>query len=256
MCKRHRHPCKCRSAPALSAAASATALVSEPPRPSVAMRLSALTPWKPATTPTSPSFTRLSSALALDAVDARHAVAAVRDERDLPALPGTGRDAHGLQNNRHEPGGDLLAGRDHGIVFPRVVLRTGFARPGDELVGVPGHGGHDNRDPVARIHLALHMPRGITDTFDIGDGRSAKLHDEEHLCSYAGKSGVKKPDLAALASPGKQEGHRWRLRQKHGEVHPWTKKSCGVLNAGQRMVGRAGHDFARCMRSTRRGLPL
>ena len=30
---------------------------------------------------------------------------------------------------------------------------------------------------------------------------------------------------AALASPEKQqEGHRWRLRQKHGEVHPWTQK--------------------------------
>ena len=51
----------------------------------------------------------------------------------------------------------------------------------DELVCVPGHRGHDDGHAVAGIHLALHMQRGITDTFDIGDGRSAKLHDEEHL---------------------------------------------------------------------------
>ncbi|MNS78010.1 hypothetical protein D3C72_1116080 [compost metagenome] len=40
---------------ALTAAAMATADVSEPPRPSVAMRLSGPMPWKPATTATWPS---------------------------------------------------------------------------------------------------------------------------------------------------------------------------------------------------------
>jgi hypothetical protein len=38
----------------LDAAAMATALVSDPPRPSVAIRLSGATPWKPATTATWP----------------------------------------------------------------------------------------------------------------------------------------------------------------------------------------------------------
>ncbi len=158
---------------------------------------------------------------------------------NLPALPGAGLNAHGLQYDGHKPSGDLLAGRDHGVVFARVVLRMGLARPGDELVGVPGHGGDGDGDPVARIHLALHMPGGIPDTFDIGDGRSAKLHHEEHLCSYAGKSGVKKP-LAALASPRKQEGHRWRLRQKHGGVHPWTKKNCAASRVWPASGGTSG----------------
>ena len=40
---------------ASSAAAKATAEVSEPPRPSVVMRPSGLTPWKPAMTACSPS---------------------------------------------------------------------------------------------------------------------------------------------------------------------------------------------------------
>ena len=41
-----------------SAAASATAVVSEPPRPSVAMRFPGAIPWKPATTATSPLIMR------------------------------------------------------------------------------------------------------------------------------------------------------------------------------------------------------
>ncbi len=48
---------------AFSAAASATAEVSEPPRPSVVMRLSGAMPWKPATTATWPvAMRRISSA--------------------------------------------------------------------------------------------------------------------------------------------------------------------------------------------------
>ncbi len=39
---------------AFTAAATATALVSEPPRPRVVMRLSGLMPWKPAMTATWP----------------------------------------------------------------------------------------------------------------------------------------------------------------------------------------------------------
>ena len=43
---------------AFTAAAMATALVSEPPRPSVEMRLSGAMPWKPAMTATWPSLKR------------------------------------------------------------------------------------------------------------------------------------------------------------------------------------------------------
>ena len=53
---------------ALSAAASATAEVSEPPRPSVVIRLSGPTPWKPATTGTSPAAMRRVELFRVDAL--------------------------------------------------------------------------------------------------------------------------------------------------------------------------------------------
>jgi hypothetical protein len=46
---------------AFSAAATATALVSEPPRPRVATRPARVTPWKPATTATSPASSAAAS---------------------------------------------------------------------------------------------------------------------------------------------------------------------------------------------------
>ena len=63
-----------RSAP--SAAASATAEVSEPPRPSVVTRWSAATPWNPASTATSPRSRQ-----------ARSPSASMRSMRARPWMP-------------------------------------------------------------------------------------------------------------------------------------------------------------------------
>ena len=132
-----------RSAP--SAAASATALVSEPPRPSVATRLSGATPWKPATTATWPCSSRSISRSPVDVDDARRAVGRIGLDRDLPAQPGAGVDAHLLQRDRQQPGGDLLAGRHHRVVFAGVVQRRRLARPRHQLVGQAGHGRDHHR---------------------------------------------------------------------------------------------------------------
>ena len=86
---------------------------------------------------------------AVDAVDAGRAVRAVGAQRDLPACPGARLDADLLQRDGQQAGGDLLAGRHHGVVFARVVQRRQRLAPADELVGDAGHGGDHHGDLVA-----------------------------------------------------------------------------------------------------------
>ena len=108
---------------AFSAAASATAEVSEPPRPSVVMRLSGPDALE-ARDHRDLALAHAADELArLDIGDARLAVHAVGADRDLPAEPGARIDPERLQRQRHQPGGHLLAGRDDDIVFARVVQR-------------------------------------------------------------------------------------------------------------------------------------
>ena len=52
----------------------------------------------------------------------------------------------------------------------------GLAHPGDELVGHARHGGDDDGDLVAGVHLALHVTRDVADALDVGDGGAAELH--------------------------------------------------------------------------------
>ena len=156
----------------------ATALVSEPPRPNVAMRRrSGSMPWKPVTTATSPSLKRRLKLRAVDAGDARRAVRGTGVDRDLPALPGARLQAHRLQHDGEEARRHLLAGGDDGIVLARVMQHGGFAHPGDELVGHARHGRDDDGDLVAGVHLALDVARDVTNALDVGDGRAAELHD-------------------------------------------------------------------------------
>ena len=107
-----------RSAP--SAAASATAEVSEPPRPSVVTRWSADTPWNPASTATSPRSRQARSRFGFDALDARPAVDAIGAHRRLPAEEGARRQPERVQRQRQQPDRDLLARRR-----PRRRIRRG-----------------------------------------------------------------------------------------------------------------------------------
>src|SRR5579872_4180160 len=107
----------------------------------------------------------------IDVENAGRGVGVAGHDRDLPALPGAGLDAHALQHDGEKSRGDLLAGGDDGIIFPRVMQRRSLGAPGHELVGFARHRRDHDGDLMAGINLALHMPRDIADTIDIGDGR-------------------------------------------------------------------------------------
>ena len=76
------------------------------------------------------------------------------------------------------PDGHLLAGGDHGVVFARVVQRRRVAAPGDQLVGLAGHGRDHDGDLVAGIDLALDVARDVADAVDVGDRRAAEFHHQ------------------------------------------------------------------------------
>ncbi len=64
--------------------------------------------------------------------------------------------------------GHLLARRDDGVVFARIVERRIAAGdlghvlyPADQFVGLAGHGGNDDRNLVAGIDLTFHMAGNI-----------------------------------------------------------------------------------------------
>ena len=115
---------------------------------------------------------------AVDVEDARRAMRVVGPDRQLPALPGARIDAHVFQRDGQQPGGDLLAGGDDGVVFARVVQRRGLPGPGDQLVGRAGHGRDHDGDLMAGVDLALDVARDVADAVDIGDRRSAEFHHQ------------------------------------------------------------------------------
>ena len=65
-----------------------------------------------------------------------------------------------------------------GVVFGVVEMRARLLAPGDELVGLAGHGGDDDRDLMPRVDLALHVRRDIADAIDVGDRRAAEFHHQ------------------------------------------------------------------------------
>ncbi len=119
--------------------------------------------------------------LAIDVEDARRAVDVRGRNRKLPALPGARVDIEVLQRDRHQAGGHLLSGRDHGIVFARIEnaprLERGLA-PGHELIGHARHGRRHDRNLMPGIDLALDVTRGVADAVDVGDRRAAEFHDQ------------------------------------------------------------------------------
>ena len=170
---------------AFTAAAMATALVSEPPRPSVAMRLSGPDALETGDDRHLADLEPLDQRRAVDLLDARGAMRIVGLDRDLPALPGARVDADRLQHERQQPRRHLLARGDHGVVLPGIVdvevgalgLRR-FPDPADQLVGLAGHGRDDDGDLMAGIDLAFDMARDVADAADVGHGRSAEFHHD------------------------------------------------------------------------------
>ncbi len=120
-------------------------------------------------------------------------------DRDLPAEPRPGVDALVLKHDGKKSGGHLLAGGDDRVVFARVVQDGGGPAEADELVGSARHGRDDDRHLVPRVHLALHVPRDVSDEIHVGDGRSAEFHHKPgHAVKIfreagAGRSGIATP---------------------------------------------------------------
>ena len=77
-----------------------------------------------------------------------------------------------------QPGGDLLAGRHHGVVFARVVQHRRLPAPFDQLIGDAGHGRDHDGDVMAGVDLALDVARDVADAVEIGDRRSAEFHHQ------------------------------------------------------------------------------
>ncbi len=151
-----------RSAPI--AAAIATALVSEPPRPRVLRRpVSGWMPWKPAITATSPRLKPASRrAPSIFWIRAEPVLVGGLD-RDLPALPGAGLETHLGEYDGQEARRDLLARGDDRVVFGLGVERRGVLAPGHQLVGLAGHRRDDDRDLVAGPHLAGDVAGDVAD---------------------------------------------------------------------------------------------
>src|SRR6266581_4550198 len=121
-----------RSAP--SAAARATAEVSEPPRPSVVTRPSGDRPWKPGTIGTSPAA-MLS------------AMPAVLTSR-MRALAWAPSVRIGICH--------VMQGRD-------------LVHPLHQLVGGARHGRNHDRDLIAAENLGFHLARGMLDAVGVAD---------------------------------------------------------------------------------------
>ena len=129
-------------------------------------------------------------------------------------------DAHRLQRDRQQAGRHLLAGGDNGVIFARIVHRRGLARPGDELVGLAGHGRNHDRDLMAGIDLAFDVARHIADAVDVGDGRSAEFHHDA-------RHGKRVPRSTVLGSGKPWNGVSWRRAGADADARPDYPKHRG-----------------------------
>ena len=166
---------------ALTAAAIATALVSEPPRPSVAMRLSGPRPWKPAMTATWPSPKRLiRNAPSISMMRAAPCALSVLigicqpcQERALMPI-----DCSAIASSPDVTCSPeaTTASYSRASCSWRAIARR--PDPADQFVGLAGHGRDDDRDLVAGVDLAFDVARDVADAVDVGDGRSAEFHHD------------------------------------------------------------------------------
>src|ERR1700722_3210092 len=153
------------------AAATATAEVSDPPRPSVVIRLvCGKIPWKPAMTATSlRSLKRVTNSLpSMSRIRAEAWASLVLigichpcQERAWTPIA--------CNADRRFPRRYLLAGRHHCVIFTRVVHGRSFTAPFDQLVGLAGHRRDDDGNVMAGIDLALDVTRDVANAFDVGD---------------------------------------------------------------------------------------
>ena len=178
---------------ALMPAATATAEVSEPPRPKVEMRLPARNALKArhhrdfAPRHAGDHFR---GGHAFDAGGAMHGGGL---DRHLPAHPGPCLDAHGVQGDGQKARRHLFARRHHHVIFALVrdrldqdiaarIRAGGLVGPGHQLVGFARHGRNHHGHLVAAFDFALDQGGDMANAGQIGHRRAPEFHrDFRHL---------------------------------------------------------------------------
>ena len=227
--RRHRHRAGVRAAAA-----------------SVEMRLSGATPWKPATTATSPLLHGARSCRSgSHAVDAGRAMHGRGLDRNLPAQPGAGL---------HADGADSAMASSPAVTCSPAATTTSYSRcrhasvrpawrrlgPGHQLVGLAGHGGDHHGDLVAALDLALHQAGDMADALDVGHRRAAEFHcNFGHLqggaCGFCGPyidAGTARLNRLLRRKPwensdGRHSPSEFGRRCRDGEVLPDGRRVVG-----------------------------
>jgi hypothetical protein len=110
--------------------------------------------------------------------NAGRTVHAVGFHRNLPALPGSGGDAHVLQHDGQKPRRDLLTRGDNRIIFPGIMDCRCLAAPFHQLVGGASHGRNHHCNVIACLHFPFYMACNITDAVNIRNRSATEFHDQ------------------------------------------------------------------------------
>ena len=166
-----------------SRAASATAVVSVPPRPSVVISSSPIAcgaePLEAGDDDDLAVLELLVDAARLDVRDARLAVAAVGGDARLRAGEADRRNAERVQRHRDERGALVLAGGEQHVELAQVGLLGDGRGESHELVGRVAHRRNRDDEVVAGRALARDPPGDTLDAVGTGQRRTAELlHDE------------------------------------------------------------------------------
>ena len=125
------------------------AVKSEPPRPSVVIWPSMVSPWKPATMTTLPCVEQFVNLLRRDVLNLGLGMDAVGHDARLRAGERNGRHAERVQRDGRQRDGRLLAGGQQHVHLALVGQRHDVLGQLDQVVGHAAHGGDDDDDLVA-----------------------------------------------------------------------------------------------------------
>ncbi len=161
------------------AAARATAVVSEPPRPRKVTLLSVDTPWAPPTTGTRPAATASRMRRGPNVEDLGPGVLGVGDNPGLAAGEGVCRHAEVVQGHGQQGHGLALAGGDEHVHLPARAGGRHLGGQIEQLVGLLAHGADDHDDLVAAPPGPGHVVGHAAYAIGVGDrGAPELLHEQ------------------------------------------------------------------------------
>src|ERR1035437_6391300 len=177
------------------AAASATPVVSEPPRPrgvtSERVGASWLWPWKAPTITTRPPAPPAVEACRIDPGDSGLAVIAVGRDPRLRPRECDRRHTERVQGHRDESGALVLARCEEHVELARIRLVGDGAGQGEQLIGRIAHRRHDDHEVGTRGTLARNACGDTPDPVGVGYGRAAEFLNDERF-GHGGHSSRRK----------------------------------------------------------------